>query len=335
VRRALSRVAYAALVGAGTARIFRHANRGRLAVLMYHGLHAGEADAVMNFDGLHLHVARFERQMRYLARHYRVVPLEESAEPGAPGRVVLTFDDGYASVYRHAFPVLDRLGLPATVFVATDFVGGGGLMWWDRLRLAVRNTRAAALTLDAGRGPERWATGTTAEKVATVRALHARLEALAPAARGRLLDALDGGRPARDRALVEPMTLEQMRAMAGRGIAFQSHGVSHCAFGTLSTAALIAEVRESRAILEGWLGRPVRWLAYPFGDRDRRAREALAAAGYAGAVSCREALGGPGDDPFAIPRIAVGDPISHAQFVAALSGLRALGRLVRRAEPVA
>jgi heparosan-N-sulfate-glucuronate 5-epimerase len=39
------------------------------------------------------------------------------------GRLVaITFDDGFASVYRHGRPILDELGAPATVFVSTDYV---------------------------------------------------------------------------------------------------------------------------------------------------------------------------------------------------------------------
>ncbi len=38
---------------------------------------------------------------------------------------VLTFDDGYASVYEHAFPLIQELGMTATVFVAPGLPGGG------------------------------------------------------------------------------------------------------------------------------------------------------------------------------------------------------------------
>jgi peptidoglycan/xylan/chitin deacetylase (PgdA/CDA1 family) len=44
-------------------------------------------------------------------------------EAEAAPAVVVTFDDGYASLARHAFPVLADLGLKALVFVITDFVG--------------------------------------------------------------------------------------------------------------------------------------------------------------------------------------------------------------------
>jgi len=74
----------------------------------------------------------FRRQMETLARlGYRSLGSAELAEaldsPGAPAAdrpaVVVTFDDGYASLARHAFPVLADLGFRALVFVITDYVG--------------------------------------------------------------------------------------------------------------------------------------------------------------------------------------------------------------------
>lgn len=85
--------------------------------------------------------AAFEAQMTWLVRNgYRVVRLADVAaflagEQGLPQRaVVVTFDDGYESVHRHAFPVLKKLGIPATVFVYTDFLGGGDALTWPQLQ---------------------------------------------------------------------------------------------------------------------------------------------------------------------------------------------------------
>jgi peptidoglycan/xylan/chitin deacetylase (PgdA/CDA1 family) len=61
---------------------------------------------------------------------YRGTALGEAvAHREATGRwpertVVLTFDDGYASFYEHAYPVLVRVGFTATVFVVTGHMGG-------------------------------------------------------------------------------------------------------------------------------------------------------------------------------------------------------------------
>ena len=51
-------------------------------------------------------------------------PLAPRPSPPAPSpSLVLTFDDGYAALAEHAFPVLADLGLKALVFVVTGFVG--------------------------------------------------------------------------------------------------------------------------------------------------------------------------------------------------------------------
>jgi len=85
----------------------------------------------------------FERQMRSLAEAgWRTLTLSEFADPRptphAPRSFLLTFDDGYASLAEHAYPVLERLGFTATTFLITDFVGREN-RWdmrytWRRLR---------------------------------------------------------------------------------------------------------------------------------------------------------------------------------------------------------
>lgn len=69
-------------------------------------------------------------QMRFLSESsFKVVSLGEVAtavrERRAlpPNAVAITFDDGYRSVYTEAFPVLDRYGFTATVFLVTDYCG--------------------------------------------------------------------------------------------------------------------------------------------------------------------------------------------------------------------
>ncbi len=70
----------------------------------------------------------FARQMTALARAgWRTLALTEFAglrtAHGAPRTFLLTFDDGYASLAEHAYPVLADLGFTATTFLITDYVG--------------------------------------------------------------------------------------------------------------------------------------------------------------------------------------------------------------------
>src|SRR2546430_5895355 len=81
----------------------------------------------------------FARQMTTLARAgWKTLTLEQSAERLRPGHAalrtphsafLLTFDDGYASLAEHVYPILADVGFTATTFLITDYVGR--LNTWD------------------------------------------------------------------------------------------------------------------------------------------------------------------------------------------------------------
>lgn len=50
--------------------------------------------------------------------------------------VTLTFDDGWASVYENAYPILKKYNFPATLFVITDGISRWeGFMSWDQVNV--------------------------------------------------------------------------------------------------------------------------------------------------------------------------------------------------------
>ncbi len=105
-----------------------HPRRGF--VLQYHSVvdDWGAAVATSPYERL-FSVGRevFDAQMRALAgQGYRFISNGEMVDAlegreGLPARwVVVTFDDGWRSVYDNAFPVMRELGIPATIFLTTD-----------------------------------------------------------------------------------------------------------------------------------------------------------------------------------------------------------------------
>jgi peptidoglycan/xylan/chitin deacetylase (PgdA/CDA1 family) len=85
----------------------------------------------------------FEKQMRFLKTHnYNVVPLEKVGQlirdkKKIPFKTVaITFDDGFKDNYIYAYPVLKKLGLPATIFIIYDEVGRtqGDRLSWDEIK---------------------------------------------------------------------------------------------------------------------------------------------------------------------------------------------------------
>jgi peptidoglycan/xylan/chitin deacetylase (PgdA/CDA1 family) len=90
-------------------------------------------------DALTTDVRMFERYCRFFRRHFRVVPLGDVVdrfERGLPANreLAITFDDGYLDNYENARPVLERLSLPATFFIVTEWMGTKVWPWWDEER---------------------------------------------------------------------------------------------------------------------------------------------------------------------------------------------------------
>lgn len=103
-------------------------------ILCYHRIGTGSGKMTVS-------PAAFAQQLTWLADNgYRVVRLREllaflDGRRALPRRsVVLTFDDGYESYYRHAYPLLKKHGFPATVFLYTDFVGAADALSWAQMR---------------------------------------------------------------------------------------------------------------------------------------------------------------------------------------------------------
>jgi peptidoglycan/xylan/chitin deacetylase (PgdA/CDA1 family) len=82
-----------------------------------------------------------------------------------------------------------------------------------------------------------------------------------------------------------------------------SHTVSHAHLTRLSDDELMTELTQSRQRIEEELGRPCRYLAYPFGEEDQRVRAAAREAGYTAAFALPGSPRPP--DDYAIPRLGL------------------------------
>ncbi|OYW70395.1 MAG: hypothetical protein B7Z37_30880 [Verrucomicrobia bacterium 12-59-8] len=137
----------AALVGSGLASFARTRRSAEVSILTFHGLSEGEEDPAVLNSPLHLPVELFRSICCMLAKDYRVISLADFIEARSRGTtlpansVVITFDDGYASNYDLAYPILKEFDLHATVFVTTGFLDGDDMLWFQRVDLALGRTR--------------------------------------------------------------------------------------------------------------------------------------------------------------------------------------------------
>jgi peptidoglycan/xylan/chitin deacetylase (PgdA/CDA1 family) len=101
--------------------------RSRARILVYHSI---SNDPLNPFS---VSPEDFEEQVRFLSREYNVISLEElvacirNEQKEIPtDSVVVTLDDGFRDNYIHAYPILKKYGVPATIFVITDRLESDG-----------------------------------------------------------------------------------------------------------------------------------------------------------------------------------------------------------------
>lgn len=91
-------------------------------VLMYHMVSAAVPGA--KFNGLRVSPDAFEQQVKYLHEQgWHFVTMSELLSDACRGReklVALTFDDGFADNYFNAFPILQKYGAKATLYLVVD-----------------------------------------------------------------------------------------------------------------------------------------------------------------------------------------------------------------------
>jgi peptidoglycan/xylan/chitin deacetylase (PgdA/CDA1 family) len=123
--------------------------RNGVPILMYHSISERKESGIHPYYQTTTSPSAFEEQIRLLRRRgFHSVPLKEIGHcfrnPAGAGRPIgITFDDGYKDFYTQAFPVLQKYGFGATVFLPTAYMGGQFLgkdcLSWTEVEELVRN----------------------------------------------------------------------------------------------------------------------------------------------------------------------------------------------------
>ena len=306
----------------GVGAFFGWKHRRRLPILMYHGV---VERPLVPFCWHVLDLAAFAAQLEWVARRYRVLPLGEALarlRGGSlpPRSCALTFDDGYLNNREIALPVLQRLGLPATIFLVTDMLGTGRALWPDRLYLTIARARATSLDLTA-LGKDTRALQRPDDRARAYAAAVQALKALPKAEKDRhleglvrMLDPADAGDPGPFRL----MGWDDVRALAATGlVTFGGHTTHHEILRHQADAEVVHEVRASHERVARETGTTPTVFAYPNGraiDFDARAQAAVQAAGIPYALATEQGLNDARTDPLALRRVCIGADLPLHRF---------------------
>ena len=277
------------------------ARRDATVVLTYHRLlEKWEPTLDYSQPGMVVTVPTFERQLAFLKQHFEIVPFGAlldgagAARAARRPRCVITFDDGWRDNYDLAFPILRQEGIPATIFLTTDFIGTDRVFWHTELihlllfgelsrflggeHVLAGYPRAVRDAVRQCAGPGRITSAEDAD--ALVETLKATCE------EDRIQDLIGG--LARAAQLARPLLSgrrffldwDQVHEMAAGGFEIGSHGCSHRILTRLSTHEAHRELVRSKAEIESRIGRAVAQFAFPNEDASPALVALAARAGY-------------------------------------------------------
>lgn len=284
-------------LGAGP--LVRRIGRRNPKILLYHDCAPAEDSFTAGLDCT-TPPGQFAAHLDYLKRHHRVVDVDVIARGEAPeGAVAITFDDGYRSVFGHAFPLLAERGFTARTYLISDVLDNAGLVWVNELNHALRTRPDVTVPL-----LDEYFPGCPADPSTAID--HCRVNFDAEAMDnllGRLRASLgyDPAEVAAEARLY--MRWSEIEQMLGADMTFGNHTRTHPNLERLSPAEQQREIAGAQEVLAARL--PCHSLAYPFGHHSAETAEIARKLGLGSVV---EVGGGNRPvDPLALGRVHLSD----------------------------
>ena len=278
-------------------------------ILCYHRIFEPETDPHL----LSVSPDHFREQLQVIKRFAYPLSLDQLGEARLRGNsprrgVVITFDDGYLDNLENALPILREVGLPATIYIATGYVGTDREFWWDdlerltlgpaklpkTLRLDI-NSRIREWDVESalanGRGWNVLMSGHRHARQRLFCDLHTALRPLAQPLQDDVLHQLrrlTGTRP-EARPSYRCMTMSELEALAAEPlVTLGAHTISHCDLDCRTRAEQQVEITGSKQQLEKIIGRPVEHFSYPYGSFNDESLAVCAQNNFQWAVTCIE-----------------------------------------------
>lgn len=208
---------------------------------------------------------QFRTQIGYLAKRYSFIGVEEihcillsedryNADHG--NYCAITFDDGYPSVYEHAFPILQQFDIPATLFVISELVGTDQPFWWDEIPYYAPKSWSAAEKNRKVWEVKEWK---NTERVAYIEQLKQQSDL--------------------PRLHRQQLNWEQLAELQEAGWTIANHTHSHPLLNRCERAEIVTEVERCSDALTAAGANGSQYFAYPNGNSSPRTEEVLVKAG--------------------------------------------------------
>jgi len=294
---------------------------GRGFVLMYHRVvPSKEKYKDLLQPGMFVTEETLEKHFAFLKKKFSIVTLEEMVCRLARGQALcrccaITFDDGWKDTYDVAFPILKKYQVPASIFLATGYIGTDKWFWPEELNRCLwmlfdmKSSQSETgnilkqLNIDLHETNGKNRSDLIDDVIEQFKSYHTdNREDIMKTLRSAFLDSK------KERLL---MSWDEAAEMQKSGlVSFGAHTVNHIYLDQVEQDTARLEISSSKKVIEDHLGVPVTLFAYPNGNYTPRTIGMLEHSGFLGAITTKRGYVDKNTSLMEMPRIAMHDDVS-------------------------
>lgn len=286
----------------------------KVAILRYHSV-VDRNDNFYTSPAIALSPAEFEQHVRYFARKYTVLSLDQIVDhlqqkkPFPKNSVAFTFDDGYTDNLLAA-RILKKYGANGTFFITTEPIGRESKFWLTEVTYLILKTSKTAFSISHEEQELHFSLRDRSTRWKAIREIVRLIKSnnrtVREEVRKQLQDQL-GEAPLMEDVENLILTWEQVRQMADMGMVIGSHTLTHLNLPNADPEDAVLEITASKKVLEEKLGRSIRHFSYPnsgpYEYFNERIREYVVEAQYDSSCTSNNGFVDYNSDYFALERV--------------------------------
>jgi len=306
-------------------------NGRNIPIIFYHEIGSNDKDGSAKFS---VSVEHFEKQIKWLTKRFNIVTIDElikhiTGEIKLPGKVIaVTFDGGYVGNYQHAFPLLKKYNIPATIYIITDPVGGNLSNSLKLLYLTLLTQKDQFKLTYNGKEHE-FEIRTRDQKRLAKEIILKHMRLIDSKKQDNLLKQISQSLNVELSGLAQKLFLswDQIYEMNNNPlITIESHSLTHPRLTEVALEEARREIVESKVNIESKLGEKITSFCYPDGFFNEEIIDLVKEAGYSSALAVITSgilndLNKIGDNVFELRRIHLPDRFYKPLISTEISGI--------------
>lgn len=288
--------------------------RNKTIILMYHRVIKNPNNLIYD-SAMYVTPNTLEMHIRELKNYFEFIPMDSLTDHSKIGkaRCIVTFDDGWKDNYQHAFPLLKKNKIPASIFLTINLIGKRDHFWFHKVALllntAISNSMQNEFAIYMS------------EKLGLKHVSFLNedyLIEISAALKNKTPDAIESfiDNASKDMNLTldsesELLNWNEISEMSGSGISFGSHTMNHAILTKVDDRALHNEIFESYKLLKERNINFSNYFCYPNGNYNSKVIGVVEQAGHSGAITAELGVNDRETNRFSLKRVGLHEDVSR------------------------